>query len=419
MSIVRVPIMARTLHGVLHVLLVASLLLMPVTALAAPVTQEGTLDPAVLAALERSSAIVAAAAGKGSGVVSAPIEEPPVEEPVTINPSDLVIGPETEVEFGGVSLLVPDTWTVEEDEWSGLPVISEEGTGFEIEVMDAEGAFPGLLLFPILEGNADLFIQSFGGGELVGISRITTEDSLPGVRIAYTVAEDPDGSPIAGALYFVATGASAYGIMSKAGADFWPIYEPAVDAMVESMILDEDRITLVQAGAEGIEATDVNEQFALTVPADWYYSPVDDESLGLSIADPDLAVVGAMMAQGMEDASDEELDLLGRIISGEEDPEQLQEFLDVVLSGLDMGEGESLDVDEARTATFPGDGQVSGTIRIVGDMVLEDGPTLPLTLYMSILQSDAAIFIFFGDPDLVEAAEPVIFTMIGSMEVLE
>jgi hypothetical protein len=422
-----------------RVALACLLALLPMTVLAAPPAQDGAVDPVVADAVQQSARIVFASVGGSAGMAASSsaeeepeveepvVEEPVVEEPVSdapeeeprLAPEEVTIGAETEVDTGAISVLYPDTWSMEIDDFSGLPAFTDSASGLEVQMMDAGGEFPGLLVFPILEGNGQLMLDSMGANAtLVSMSRFTTDDGLPVLRIEYADAENPDGEIVSGALFFIATGGSAYGVMAAVGNEYWPVYADAVDFMVESLLVDEANITLGQAGADGEVVQDAQGLLSLTVPADWYFSSVEGAELGLSVADADVSVVGALLATQVDSTSDE-MEVIADAIAGAADSDGLDDILEEIVGALQLGAGEEMVVDRDATAVFPASGENIGTLRLVSEFQMEDGPSLPLSLYLSIFPDTLTAFIVFGDIDAVAAQEATILEMIGTIAIAE
>lgn len=417
------PVLRRSsLWKTTRALLMASaLLVMPLAALAAPPAQEGTLDPVVVAAVVRSAAIVAGRSGAAGA--AAPVDEPvdaPVDEPVDepVAREEIVIGATVEVNAEGISLLAPENWALREDDDGALLSFADEATGFRIEVNDSGGDFPGMLILPIIEGNVDAFLATFGDdAELVSMTRSLTEDGLPILRVGYTGADGDEGIAD-GALYFVVLGADVLAIFAGVGDELWPAYETATDELVASILVDRELMTMTQAGDKGDEVGAPNGDFTLTVPPGWFYSPTADETMGVTVADPTLGIVGAMMATGLS-PSEEELLLFTRATAGEIDSDEMQEMLEEIVGGLNLGSDDAITVDESRIATFPGGERSAGTLRIVGDVEVEEGVLMAITMYMTIFPSEMAALVFFGAPDAVEAEEATILELLESIQLPE
>ncbi len=398
-------------------LMASALLVTPVAALAAPPAQEGTLDPVVVAAVVQSARAVAGASGVAGA--AAPVDvavDVPVDEPVARE--DVVIGETVEINAEGISLLAPENWTMREDDDGALLSFADEATGFRVEVNESGGDFPGMLILPIIEGNVDAFLTTFGTDtELVSMTRSLTEDGLPILRVGYSGGEGDEGI-VDGALYFVVLGADVLAIFAGVGDDLWPAYEAATDELVSSILVDRELMTMTQAGDEGDEVGAPNGDFTLTVPPGWFYSPTADETMGVTVADPTLGIVGAMMATGLS-PSEEELLLFTRATAGEVDSDEMQEMLEEIVGGLNLGSDDAITVDESRIATFPGGERSAGTLRIVGDVEVEEGVLMAITMYMTIFPSEMAALVFFGAPDAVEAEEATILELLESMQLPE
>lgn len=407
--------------------LVLMLLVAPASLRAAAPAQEGTLDPAVLAAIQQAAAHVTGAMGQGGpAVVAGPAGDTPVEptpepteEPVAEPdaPLEVVIGESVEYVTPQLSLMVPENWSVEEGEFGTLLAIADEAAGMTGEMQDFGDQFPGLLVFPIFEGQADAIVGAMGNNaEFVSAERISIEQGLPALRIEFRNAEDDDKT-IDGVIYLFSSGSTAYGLFLGAGSAEWPQLVDAVDAMAASLQFNEAEIDLMVAGDEGLVVDDPEGDYSLAIPAGWLATPTEDDDLHLVLSDPAVQIVAAVATRGdLED--DSQLQALTGAIAGALDEDDAAALADDIVGMLDLGQ-EGINIDSEQTAFFPVEGDALGVIRMVGEAPIEGGPTLPMSLYLGIYTDKIAVLIVFGDGATVRAVEADLVGVIDSLQFTE
>jgi hypothetical protein len=398
------------------------LLLMPISALAAVPAQADGLDPAILQAIQIGASQVAQASGVATGPAQPVLQvETPTEEPAE-TPAEVVIptlDDFAESSSAGVSLLAPEQWTVAEGEFGNLFEISEETAGVKGMMTDLGTDFPSLLVFPLFGSNADMLISSMSeGAEATGVSRIDLEQGLPAIKIGFTGVEDEE-LPESGAIYLIATGAGAYGLFLGSDTAMWPEMEVLTDSVARSVVFDDEEISLAVAAEDGTEFEDPEGVYSLSVPAGWYQTGSGDLDLRVVIADPAISVVGALAVEtGLQD--DEQLKAMTEAIAGALSDEAAAELLGAIVETLDLGADGDVTVDEEQTKVFPSVGGESlGTIRIVGETQIEDGPAITLTMYVSVYPDKVAALVVFGDPADVQAQEETILGIVDSITFAE
>ncbi len=403
------------------VLLLLATTLLPTMALAAPPAQDGTVDPAVIAVIVAASQQVAQAAGVGTP--AAPAAETPTDltdAPVEgTEPVGEVIIP-TEDDFaeytsGGVSILAPVQWDVQTDSPDGIFSMADEAAELAVAMQDFGPSFPGLIVFPLFEANAQELVDSFATDAVISdISRVEIEQGLPVLRIAFSGGND-EGVQKGGVIYILATGGSALALLGGSSIETWPDLEPVVDAIARSILLDDNLITLQVAPDEGTVFSD-DMIAAFTVPAGWYLSPVDDSEMRVIVGDPALAVVGALVAANDIAEDDPQLKAFADAVAGGMSDEDAQVVADEFVAAMNLGVADMV-IDETMTAVLPAAGDALGTIRIVGSAPIEDGPMMDMSIYTTIFADKVAAMVFFGAPADVQAQEELILQMLGSTQM--
>lgn len=419
---------SKASQSVLPGLLALALLLAPAAALAAPPAQEGILDPGVIEAIQSASVIVAASMGAGGApaeqAVDVPTEEPtpePAGEPTAEPTGEVIIpNPDDFVEFEaeGINMLVPDNWEVVAGD-GALINFSDEPTGIDGQLQDFGAEFPGTIIFPIFESQAEAFVQSIGDeAELTGVSRLAVEQGLPVLRIGFANA-DNDGSLMDGAIYLVATGDNAYGFFLGANPEYWPDLAPVADAMAESILFDDALVTLEQAGDEGMTFDDPDGAYSLEVPAGWYVSPVNDPELRVVVNDPDVTAVGAVAVKAGVESDDAQLKALTEAIAGTLPEEEAQALIEGVLQEIELTADGGVAIDTTRTQVFPTEGDSIGIIRIGGTADIEEGLSLPITMYLAVYSDRVAALVVFGEPNALAAQEETLVGILDSLSFTE
>ena len=409
--------------------------LLPAAALAAPPAQEGGIDPAVLAAIQAASVQVAQAAGVGTGgaahVTSAdepvaeptpePTAEPGVDEPVVEEPvASVTSGPVEiptlddfeEYTSEGISILAPTQWNVETDSSAGVFVMSDEAAGLEVAMQNFGNDFPGLVIFPIFEASAQALVDSFATDAVISdVSRVELEQDIPMLRIGFSGGND-EGEQKGGVIYIIATGSSAYGLLGGAPTDVWAEFEPLVDEIARSVLLDDDMVDLQIAGSDGLEFADA--EAVVPIPAGWYVSRIESGELSLVIADPEITAVGAMVTAVDVAQDDPQLQAMADAIASGLSDEEAQLVADEFVTAMDLG-ADDLQIDATKTAILPGEGDVVGIIRLMGTAPIEDGPMMDMSIYTAIHTDKVVALVFFGTPENVEAQQETIVQMLNGM----
>lgn len=419
----------------LMIFLIAATLL-PTATLAASPAQDGAVDPAVIDAIRAASVLVAQAAGVGAPGATA-VENPPLEPPTVTITSTLpttstlpitptapttptaVVIPTTddfdEYTSNGVSILAPTQWHVETDTGGAIFSMADDAAGLEVQMQDFGDEFPGLIVFPIFEANAQALIESFAtDGVVTDVSRIEVEQGIPALRIGFSGGID-DGEQKGGVIYIYATGSSALGLLGGAAIENWPDLEPVVDEIAGSVILDDDMINLEIAGSDGLAFDDPQGEFSLTIPAGWYVSPMQDSDLRLVIADPDVKTVGAMAVAVDIAGGDEQLKAFTEAMAGALSGEDAQKFADEFVQMLDLGASDMI-IDAAQTGVLPSQGDAAGIVRLVGTAPIEDGPTMDMSIYSAVYADKVVALVVFGAPSDVQAEEETIVGILDGVQ---
>lgn len=408
-------------HLLAPLTLVLALLAGAVPVRAATPAQEGTLDPAVVAAIQGGAAYVAAAFGVGAPapVAVTPSDEPApeaTEEPAE-EPLEIVIGELIPFVTSELTLMVPDNWNVEEGDFGTMITIEDEPSGLTGEMQDFGDQFPGLLVFPIFEGQAEALVTSMSdGAELVGVERLEIEQGLPVLRIEFRNAENFD-ERIDGVIYLYCSGSRAFGLFLGAPGEAWAQLVETVDGVAGSMVFNESEVDVQVAGEEPLLVEDPEGEYSLTVPAGWLTTPTQDEDLRVVVSDPGVRIVGAVAFKS-DLEGDDQLQALTEAIAGALSEEDAAALADELVSTLDLGQ-EGFEVDGTQTQIFPTEGESMGVIRIVGSTQIQDGPTMPMSLYLGVYTDSVSALIVFGTPEDVQGVESDLLGIIDSVVVTE
>lgn len=428
------------------VLLPALASLLPGAALAAPARQE-TLDPAVLAAIQSGAAAVFQSVGvtarsapgplpdaapeatPEAEPTEAPIEEraaepttEPAAEPTeeaTPEPAEAPQGAaeEVEVENAGINMLVPGSWDATPGEGEMVFAFSDAGRGFE-GVLNTTTDFPGLILFPVLERNPELFAASMGQGTSVtDVARFDVEQGIPAIRLSFTGADSGDGL-MDGAIYVYGPGEAVYMMFGAAPAEVWPDVAAEADTAAASILFDEELITLQTAGGEGLEVEDANGTFRFTVPPGWSVSPASLAEMPFTFTDPDVSIVGLV---GVPPVADDGAfaRALTEATANSLSEEGARDLVAAAIAALDMQEN-GLTLDESLTdAYIPDSGAASIVVRLGGEADLGDGLLLPMTIYAALNADSAIAFVLIGEADAVLAREDDVRAMVESAALVQ
>lgn len=416
------------------VLLLALAAALPGAALAAPAQQE-TLDPAVLAAIQAGAAAVfrsvdvAARPAPGPQPETTPKAAPtetaavePTAEPIaeaTPEATEAAQGEAKEVEVAnaGVNLLVPSAWEVTPGEGELIFSFADAERGFE-GALNTTTDFPGLILFPILERNPELFAASMGEGASVAeVARFEVEQGIPAIRVSFTGADNGNGL-MDGAMYVYGPGEAVYMMFAAAPADQWLSVAAEADLAAAGILFDDELITLQTAGDEGLEVEDANGVFRFTVPPGWSVTPINMEEMPFTFTDPDISVVGLAGAPPVT-ANDAFARALTEATADSLSEESARELIMAAITALDIKEDGLTLNDELTDVYVPESGEASLIARLGGDADLGDGLILPMTIYAALKADSAIAFVLMGEPDVVLGLEDAVRPMVESAALVQ
>ncbi len=381
---------------------------LPSAAIAAPLAQQGQLDPDTLVGIQRAASLVEQSMGALTS--SAPVVED--------NGSPPVDGELVEHEYLGVTIAAPANWQVENGSGDTVFDIKDETSGMKGMVAFTGDAFPGLITLPMFEILADMLVQTMGpSAELAAVSRLETHQGLPALRIAYVGAEDAEVAGD-GVIYLIGTGDNAYGVIIGAPSETWPSVEPLVDELAVSLLVEEDLVTLQTATDGDLVFDDPAGAFAVTIPQGWHVTPTRDEELTMLVADPDIRFAAAVTGRAGLDGNDEALQALVAATAGDVDEQTANDLVGGVLEALDIG-GDSMVFNPELTNVFSEVGDYMGVIRLGGAFEVDDGVEMPLVTYLGVGADSVGLLMIFGAPDEVVAEEEALLKLLGTIEFSE
>lgn len=415
--------MKKTTGTIICLGMVFAMLLHPGLVLAAPPAQDRTVDDATVAAIQSGAAAVYGVFGGGGPAVIPPLDDTPDDEPTpTPEPTgEVEIGEFVEYSSSELTVSFPENWEIIEGGDGSFEAI-DIATNLSLQLENFSEDVPGLFMLPIFEGQAGLFAQTLGEGAEIGEStRLTVgEDALPALRMTFTGVSDPFAGSMDGVVYIIAAGRDGYGLYAGAERKAWQTIGPVVDEIVSGIRVNPEYITLQHAVDESLTVTSEDGAYEATIPPGWYGSITGDEDLGIVIADPDIAIVGAAGLSPETESSDPMLRALVEGIAGILDEETSALLVEAILENMDLGDEGAVEIDDTQTKVFPSMAEgVFGTIRIVGDAPIDEGIILPVTVYISVFGDRAGVLVVFGEPDEVQALESDLLTVVESLRAVE
>lgn len=341
-----------------------------------------------------------------------PAAEPePDDDPLglpELNLTDLV-----EYSSQGLTILVPADWIVESGLSEETPFdIGVPGTDFRIAVeADTALDFPSWLGVALFRSQSELLVQGMGEEvELVESTTLYTEQDLPMAKIVFEgVIANQEA---AGALYVVAPNENAYVIYGAGSVAEWEYAAAGLEAIVQSIVFDEDLITAVRAGEEPLRFTDADESMELMIPAGWYAVDSGDPTLPIILAEPEVRFV---VATATENSFDEELDpeIFDLVPEdGELAPEDYDEFYEAVMDVI-TASGSPIIIDDELSSLVTREGAV--TARLVGEADLDDGLSIPVIFYFDLRLDSAGVAVVFGDIESALAVEEELQALLESI----
>lgn len=420
-------------------IIVATIAFLPLAVHAAPPAQDEGVDPAVRAAIEASAAGVYSAMGASgaeaarSSVVAVspeatpestpeatpePTEEPAVEITDVVTAEVVIEEPVEVTSTSGVTLLAPANWNGADGSDSIFVTFLEDGTKLEGQLQDFGDSFPGLIIFPIFEGQPDALVASFGEGAVsTGVSHMETEQGLPVLRLGFGNVEGVDGV-LDGVIYMYAPGGNAYGLFFGASQAAWPQLEAAADAVARSVTFPESLRTLVTGESGGTEFADPGGEYTLTLPEGWFASQTKDDTLRTVFADPKIQIVGATIVNTDVSDDSDEMKSLTQALAGSLSDADAAALLREVVSTMNLDE-EDIQIDDLQTQVLPGANGSLGIIKLGGSVPINDGPTLPVTLFLNVNPSSVGAVVLFGDPQDVADHQETLIEILESVKLTE
>ncbi len=399
---------------------------MPLTLLAQAAPLDEASRATVVMMAQRTAAAVDAQAVASSASDAPEVTEPapePAAEPTEELTDEPLALPELNltdlVEYSnqGITIRVPADWIVETDVTDDR-LFSVEVPGTEIAISleaDTDLDFPSWLGVALFRSQAELLTQEMGSDiRLENSTVLYTSQNLPVAKLSISGTED--GELVSGALYVTAPNDVAYLVVGGGTAAEWEYAAPGIELMVESIVFDEELVTVVEAGDEPLLFSDAEAGVEVTVPAQWYVMVTGDEQFPVMAAEREVRYVAAI---GTEASFGEEFDpeILEVIIpEGELDPSEAEELIAEILQILDDA-GSPIMVDEDSSEVIPREGAV--TVKLVGDAEIDNGLMMPIIFYVDLRQSGAGVVIIFGDTASALEVEPEIQALLESVSALE
>ena len=432
---------------VLGGLLVGVLALAPLTTAYA----QATLDPAVLATVQGAVGEVGRVAEPATmaplpsvaelAPVLAPTPVPapedtivveptpePVDEPTPVPPDVLQppggpiahFDPATAESYssGAVTLYAPPEWEVEDygsDGEASLYVSVPGNSDILIAVQDGGADFPGLaglVLFPSL---ADLLVAELGENGTVEVADVTTTaQGLPSARVIFQ--GDMDGEAGGGAFYVIAAGDTAYLFLAFAPLDVWDDMRPDIEAIAESIEIDESTINIVTADSDDFYYVDDAGTVEVYVPNGWHAAGSPLEDLPVIVTDADYSYA-LMMATDKQFAPNMGPDVEALLATPPD--EYTPDILEAITTALmdEMTSGGDFTLDTTQTQQFDnGDGV---TLRFVGEGELDTDVTIPVVVYFNQSSDGISVALVMGNVDALLADEDTALNVVQSLLSLE
>jgi hypothetical protein len=390
----------------------------------AVMAQATALDPEVRATVELAVKEVAALLAPGaisadSGTTLLQPTPEPTEESVEVpallpelNLTDLA-----EYSSGGVTIQVPVDWIVEAS--------NDETAQFSIEIPDTElfisleedsaVDFPSLLALALFRSQAELLVADFAEEAQIDEPHTAyTAQGLPMAKLGFS--GNVGGVDAAGLMYIAAPNQHTYLLVAGGPPDEWAQVAEGIDLIAESMVFDEDLVTLVAAGDEPLAYTDADATVEFELPAGWYAMNTGDSQFPVVAAEPEVRYVVTMGNEESfgEDVADEILALYDPE-GGELDSAASAALINELL-GL-LGDSNDMTLDAEQSTVFRHEGGLM--FQLVGGADMGDGISLPVILYLDIRETTGAIAAVFGDTEFALADGEIIESMVQSVTRVE
>lgn len=415
--------MRRQLVGGVFALL---LTLSPSVAMA----QGTTFDADTRATVERMAKEVAGRVMPGHSLAeaqpdseppAAPMPEPsgePESEPEGEAENGDVVIPEVDltdlVEYTnqGVTIQAPATWSVEPGDGEAIFYINIPDTGNFIALGSTTSEdIPSLVAMAFFRSQTDLVLQDFGNGEAVESTTLYTSQGLPLTKLAFT--GESLGEDQAGVIYITAPNESVYSLIASGPPEEWEKVAEAVQSIANSIVFDEELISLSSIGDEPETFTEGDGKLEVEVPAGWYALDVEGPVFQVVLSEPEVRFAVAVAAG--EDFNDAlEPSMLAQIVpsDGELTAEE-QEALIADIMDILMNSGGDVELEEEAASVLTREGAV--TVIAPGTANLQSGVIMPVKFYVDLRPTGGAVVAVFGDLDTAATVEAEIQMLVESV----
>ncbi len=408
----------------------------------AVMAQETILDPEVratveLAAQEVAALLAPAATSTDSGTTflqptPEPAVDPPVVDPTeepTPEPTEESVGtpellPElnltdlAEYSSGGVTIQVPVDWIVESSEGEIASFTIEiPGTDLFISLEeDSAVDFPSLLALALFRSQAELLVADLAeAAQLDEVDTVYTAQGLPMAKLGFSGnVGDVDAT---GLMYIAAPNQHTYLLVAGGPPEEWAQVAEGINLVAESIVFDEELVTLVAAGDESLAYTDAEATVEFELPAGWYAMDSGDSQFPVVAAESEVRYIVTMGNEESfgEDVADEILALYDPE-GGELDSAASAALISELLVLLGDSSNEMM-LDEEQSTVFRHESGL--TFQLVGEADMGDGVSLPVILYLDVREATGAIAAVFGDTELALADGETIELMVQSVTRVE
>jgi len=384
-------------------------------------------SPTFTATAAASSAITVTASQSGFDTVSETVSTDVNGTNASINPR-LLTGP-IRPSFGGdvtltqhaadgVSVRTPATWQVDSSGPNTILTLSVPDVNFLGAVQRAPTApLPQAMAHVLLRNEAATVLATFDpAAAVLSLNAFWTEQQLLVTKVGFTATFEGDDA--AGAVYIVSPGATSYLFLALAPQTRWRELEATVDAVVQSMIFEEELLTWREAAVAPVRLTTAAENFGLQAPPGWLFTDTADDSNWQAV----LIAPGRQMAGALqliaETPNDSQLDALftGELSSTSlPDTDGLRTELSTLL-GVTL---DKLNEEIRQTLVHADDAADEGVpvARLSGQVAWND-VTVDAVLYLYPVDGTYVALLLLGDSRLIPQHEDDLLAAFDSLAAI-
>jgi hypothetical protein len=340
-------------------------------------------------------------------------EEGPEAKPATVPEVD-----STElVEYTnqGVTIQAPASWNVElsQSEFAVF-YIDIPGTDFFIGLQPSMSLnIPSLVGMAFFRSQPEGALEEFADAEVVDSTTLYSSQGLPIVKLAFSGVSM--GEEVSGGFYLTSPNESLYTLIASGPPEQWEQVAENLQMVAESIVFDEEVISLTSIGDEPTRYTDGGGRLEVEAPAGWYAIEMDDPIFKVILSEPEVRFTVAVAAgedldESLNPSMLEQFELSGGELSAEEQEALIADVIEIV-----MDASADVELDEETATMIVRENAV--TVRVQGMAELQADQILPMPVefFVDLRTTGSAVAAVLGDLDAASEKEAEIQALVESV----